>query len=43
MEKGAIIDTTVGFMSTENVDNMGIPTYEELVSGSLGHIEVIQI
>ena len=39
---GGIIDTTVGFMGTEEPGNIeDEPSYEEIASGDLGHIEVI--
>ena len=39
-----LIDTQVGFMSPFEESNKDLPpTYEELSSGDLGHIEVIQI
>ena len=39
-----VIATQVGFMSTEEPGNIDDePSYEELKSGSLGHIEVVQV
>ena len=41
---GAIINTQVGFMSSEVSENIADdPSYEELESGILGHTQVVKV
>lgn len=43
-EKGALFESSAGFMSPEEEDNIdNDPSYEDLASGALGHVEVVQI
>jgi methionine-S-sulfoxide reductase len=40
LKYGGLIKTSTGYMSTEQVDD---PDYEDLSSGVLGHIQVVQV